>query len=432
MLTTIYRKSVVGAHRRTRMTDSKQTQKVENLDHSQTIDVYLFIEFPFWIPIKSDEYELASDQKVMLRNDYWLVSVVNIVDNPLEDVIQFIVNEIQISDQAYLERITGGNAHYYHKRKMKTTFTRAFTVTLVKGRITAQLGSEKWYQQMSQDAIGLVNPHRQTFLNDINQIIDIYSAIISTHIPSNEIRRVSFYEVLVHVLMTVKTDKGFFSYSTALTPDMNMASIFHPPFRVRDLKELSLFKETMRTTKEIDFHQLQWAKTLNHFRENRYQEALLNAAITLESLVHLYLSARERDYWNETKKGLPDWILKLRPRGLINDCKNVVRLWRLRNEVVHENKILTKKDLERIKKGIQSMKKFRIYLLQSGDPKIIELENKFSSFLELVPIGEAVRTSIGQLVEVQLGWRREKDGYQTVFKPSNPSSESTDDNEQTD
>ena len=118
--------------------------EVVDLSKSTTdIIAILSIELPFWIPIESGDYTLTNKRILKLHNDFWLVSVGNIIDGPFDAPYEFIVNEIQVADQEYLERITGKAAKYYHKKKTKTTFTRAFTIAPTNEALSAQEGTEK-------------------------------------------------------------------------------------------------------------------------------------------------------------------------------------------------------------------------------------------------------------------------------------------------
>jgi len=401
-----------------------KTKEIE-LDLSKEIIVDLAIELPFWIPIKSGEYDLTNDRNARIRNDLWLVSITNIIDGPVDQPFDHIVNEIQVIDKEFLEKKARGNTQYFHKRKMKTTFTRSFSITPMKSVISAQPPSEVWQQQIDQLVFGLLEQQSrlEEFLDDINLFIDLYSTLINPQNPSREVRRVNFFETMVNVRILCKTEKYHGKVITKVTPDWKMIELPFPSFRIKGSEELSEFRETIQSLDSPALHQLQWVKALNYRREKRYQEALIHAAITLESLVHLYLSAQglsKKERKNVLKKaeGLSGWLRKLKPQGLVEECENVAELRKLRNKVVHEQKILSETDIELIRNGIQSLALVRTYLLRTGKPDILKLENKFSSFLERVELGQATGEKIGQMVQMKFGWRREKDCYQTTIDPA--------------
>ena len=408
--------------------DSKTKEDLTNeyqLDKSNKIIVVLAIEMPFWIPIKSGEYSLKKNCKVKIRNDLWYVSTANLVDGPLDQPFDHIVNEVQVDDKAFLERFTGKTAQYYHKKKMKTTFTRSSFYYPVKGRVTAQPFSKEWQHQINQLAFGWLQRQSvlEQFLNDINLFIDLYCTLIIPKNHSREVRRVNFYETMVNVLLDVKTEHLHYIYRTKIAPDMKMADVPYPSFRVTRPEILDLFRNTIQNLGEPAFHQLQWANTLNHNREKRFQEALVGAAVTLESLAYQYCSARNLSYEKETNGiGLAGWIRELSPPGLEEQCEDVAKLWKLRIGFIHKRKLLSEKDIEAIKKGIKSLDQVRTYLLKTGDPDVLSLENRFSSFLEPFQQGQATSDSIGKLVAMEFGWRREKDHYQILIVPSDKSS----------
>jgi hypothetical protein len=402
------------------MRDGKM--KEIELDPSKEIIIDLAIELPFWIPIKSGEYSLKGDRSARIRNDLWLVSITNIVDGPVDQPFDHIVNEGQVTDKKFLQNLIRGHARYYHKRKMKTTFTRSLSIIPMKGAISAQPPSEVWQQQMSQLVFGLLQQQSRLegFLDDINLFIDVYSTLINPQNPTREVRRVNFFETMVNVRMICKTEKYLGVIITKVTPDLKMAGLPFPAFRVKGNEKLSEFREIMRNLDGPAFHQLQWVKSLNYKREKRYQEGLIHTAITLESVVHLYLSAqglskKERKKVLKKAEGISGWLRELKPKGLVEDCENVAELWKLRNKVVHEQKILLGNDIEQIQKGIQSFALVRTYLLHTGKSDVVELESKFSSFFEQVELGQAKGAKIGQMVQMKFGWRREKDCYQTLI-----------------
>lgn len=412
--------------------NSKTKKNLTNeyqLDTSIEIMVVLAIEMPFWIPIESGEYSPKKNCKVKIRNDLWYVATANLVDGPIDQAFDYIVNEVQVDDNAFLERFTGKTAQYYHKKKMKTTFTRSLSFIPYRGKVTAQPISEEWQHQIIQVAFGLLEQQSklEELLDDINLFIDHYCTLISPQNQSLEVRRVNYYETMVNVRLDVKTEHFHYIYRTKIAPDMKMSDVPFPPFRVCSDHDLDMFRRTIRDLKEPSFHQLHWFRALNHKREKRYLEALFDAAVTLETLVHLYLTPQyplknDRERTIGKKRGLAGWVKDLKPQGLTEEGGNVAELWKLRNEIIHEQKLLSEEDIQTIRKGIHSLGKVRAYLLKTVALDVLNLESKFSSFLEPIPQGRVTSGLVGKLVAMEFGWRREKDHYQIVIVPSDKSS----------
>ena len=109
--------------------------------NSPDISVFLSIELPFWVSIESGVYSLDSGTDFKVCNDYWLVATGNLVDGPFDKPFEYIVNETRVDDQDFLDRITGESGNYYHKKKMKTTFTRGLVIQQAK--ISAEVRTEK-------------------------------------------------------------------------------------------------------------------------------------------------------------------------------------------------------------------------------------------------------------------------------------------------
>ncbi|MFW9958258.1 MAG: hypothetical protein ACFFCT_09305 [Candidatus Odinarchaeota archaeon] len=82
--------------------------------------------------------------------------------------------------------------------------------------------------------------------------------------------------------------------------------------------------------------------------------------------------------------------------------------------MVHKEKVLTNEDIELVKSGVQSLALVRNYLLQESKPEVLQLENKFKSFLEPIEQGRSVSPQIGRIVLLEFGWRKEKDCYRVV------------------
>ena len=221
----------------------------------------------------------------------------------------------------------------------------------------------------------------------------------------------SFYETKLRVLVALDSGGTRYLYSTQITPDERMADFPLPRFRVKRTGESQVFKDLIQTIESPSFHQLQWAKTLTHYREQRHQEALLDAAMTLEAISHLYLKAKGL----KKKGGWAPWLRSLELSNLGEECEDVVCLWLLRNEVVHKQKKLSENEIETIRKGIQSLTKLREFFLEQADPELLEKERKFSAFLEQIQLGTAVTDPIRGQAPIRIEWRREKDHYQTVY-----------------
>jgi hypothetical protein len=414
-------------------------------DYSHKITSTQSIELPFWIPIRSGEYKLPQNRKITIRNDFWLVSISNLVDGHLDRTNEFIVDEIQVSDNEYLERITEGNAQYYHKRKMKTTIVTDVRHIPPEGLITAEPGSESWKEQlhrMLRDA----GRYMHNFLHDINQFIDYYQSLVCISNQATEVRRVSSFDTMVRVAVSVEIGDVRYSFPNVYAPDFRMANLPFPQYQVRDDQILVQFQDTLETLDAPSFHQIQWIRTLNHVREKRYQEALLSASLTLEALV--YSSVENNGLPRETIKdsgGIAPWILGLeKPLSEYftqfdrypykyqhwskTTCQSVAKLWRLRNDVVHRQKTLSSQDHRPITDGIASLSHLRHYFLSSIIPELLELENQFSSFLEPVPFSEDLIEYPGQIVTVNYEWRREQDRYRKPFRPLNSEPSETEEN----
>ena len=388
---------------------------------SNKLLVALAIELPYWIPIKSGDYTLHNERTIRLRNDLWMVSTGNVADDP-DPPSDFIANEEQVIDEAVLENRTGGQAKYLHKRKMNTTFTRTISDISPEGLLLATRPSDDWIEQLNKTVFGtLQNQNRlDEFLEDANLFIDLYSTIINPRNASREVRQVSFYETMIHLRINLQTEHFRFENLTRITPDWKMVGQPYPPSRVTNHTILKEFCETIQSSPPVAFHQLEWVKTLNYRREKRYQDALLHASITLETIAHIHLFAKGIKSRNKRKEiikkagGLGEWLLSLNIEGLSDECKRVTRLRTLRNDIVHREKVLAKDDIELVISGIDSLERVRTHLLHTGAPEILELESKFKSFLEPVELGRSLSGSVGQMVLMRFRWRKEKNCYRAV------------------
>jgi hypothetical protein len=389
---------------------------------SMEILVALAIELPFWIPLKSGFYNLPKDRTLKIRNDLWMVSTGNTVDEPTGKFSDHIVNEDQVADDSHLEQLAGDDPRYFHKRKMKTTFTRSFSVPLAIGDIKADHLSEVWMQQIRRLVFGFLQKQEwlEGLLEDVNTFIDFYSSLVNPQNPSREIRRVSFFETMVNVRIVVfKKGQPYAEFIEKVSPDWATIELPFPAFRVTNHERLNDFKDTIVGLAPPEFHQIQWIKALNDRREKQYQEALIHAAITLESLVHMHLSALGYSKTQQKSiitgaKGIAGWLEDLQHKRLADACNDAARLWRLRNHVVHNQKVLTKRDKETIHRGIDSIALVRMFLLQTGRPEVLSLETRFTDFLERIELGKAVDREVGKMVPMRFGWRREKDCYRTI------------------
>ncbi len=256
------------------------------------LDIILAIELPFWIPIKTGNYILRNAKSIWVRNDLWIVSGGNIADDadPPPDII---VNEDQVTDEEILERRTRGNASYFHKRKMKTTFTRTISDDSIGGIAIPSKPTDELYQELDKTVFESLQKKGKLddFLHDANLFIEHYSTLINPQNASREVRPVSFYETMIHLRVNFLTEHFRIDYITRITPDWIMVDQPHPLSRVKDHGILEEFKEATKKSPPVAFHQLEWIKTLNCRREKRYQDALLHATITLEALAHIYLTA---------------------------------------------------------------------------------------------------------------------------------------------
>ncbi len=387
------------------------------------IDVIIAFELPFWIPIESGEYSLDDNRIVRVNNDLWLVVTGNIIDGPHDTPFEYMVDETQVTDQKLIKHFFGNSAQYYHKEKMKTTLTRTFNITPKEGVISAEPRTESWEYQLETVVFSLINRKRyQDLLQDINSFIDLYCSYIETTNPVREVRNVSFYDIIVRALVTLKPQGTLILYPINIARDNKMMRIPQPSFRVQKKGNSDLFRRIILNHKTLTFHQLQWAKALNHNREKRYQEALLSGAIALESLIHQFLNARGIHHKNERIKeihGTSRWLRNLETPNLSEECKDVAKLWDLRNDIVHEQKVFSENENRIITSGIKSLESLRDFFLQTIDPDLLKKEKMFASFLEGIPLGTTEREPIDGLAPITFGWRREKDHYQKVINPQN-------------
>ncbi|MFW9889561.1 MAG: hypothetical protein ACFFER_15340 [Candidatus Thorarchaeota archaeon] len=398
------------------------------IDKTHEITLIQSIELPFWIPIKSGEYKLPKNKKIKVRNDLWLISTANIVDDSLDLPYEFIVDEIQVSDNEYLERITEGRVRYFHKRKMKSTIIRSSSLLPFEGVFSAEPGSDEWKEQVQKTVLGSsLSLAIQGIIDDTNEFIDYYSTLIGMNHQAGEMRPVSSYETVLRIFATAKVGDLEYSYPTKIIPDYNMIDLPFPLFCICNEDNLALLRHTLESIEEPSFHQLQWIRTLNHMREKRYQEALLSAALTFEALAYNYLEVKGL----EKKEGLSKWVTTLTEPMLeyfpmvyptleedkveywvAYTCDHVAKLWRLRNRVVHERRILERRDSQLILEGITSLGNFRTFILNTVNPELLDLEKKFASILEPVQIDEGPEDPFSQTVTIKLDWRRELDCYQ--------------------
>ena len=143
------------------------TQKKKlKLDMSKEFFVGIAVELPFWVSLESGRYTLPNERELNLRNDFWLLSVGNLVDTPPERIGFSILNEKQIEDQDLLAQLNRNDLQY-HKRKMKTVFTRPLSIIPVEGAVTAKEGSEEWVGQIEGVLINCVpfKKHQELLLN---------------------------------------------------------------------------------------------------------------------------------------------------------------------------------------------------------------------------------------------------------------------------
>ena len=221
------------------------TTIIPEFDNSHKISTTQYVELPFWIPFKSGEYEFPKNQKIEIRNDLWLVSTDNIVDGALKEPFEFIVDELQIVDRNYLDKLTNGKGQYHHKSKLKTTIIRKFVHIPFKGSITEEAGSEAWKDQIHEAMRGTGKQIHQT-LDVINQFIEYYSSIIHMNEQMGEMRQVSSYETMIRYTVYVEKDGVEYSYPSTFAPDMRMFNLPFPLHRVRDAQELAEITEVLK------------------------------------------------------------------------------------------------------------------------------------------------------------------------------------------
>ncbi len=404
-------------------------------DKTHVITISYSIELPFWISIRSGEYKLPEipgmvRNKLTLRNDLWLVSTANIVDSRLISPYEFIVDETQVADRDYLNRITGENARYFHKRKMKTTAIRNVSLLPFEGVFSEKPGTDAWKKQVEEATTNAGHEPSMTehILRDLNQLIDRYCAVLSMNDVAEEVRHVSSYETLVRVFVTAEAEGVKYAFPSKFIMDRSIADIPFPPYYIPDNDKFISFQEALESLEEPVFHQLQWIRTRNNLREKRYQEALLSATQTLEALAYKYLDEKQLPKNKIKAQGIAKWILDLedelreffaKPDLELDDldywvkvtCRDVARLWKLRNDVVHNERVLSDKDRRVIEEGITSMYNLRRFFLSHINQELLERELQFESLFERVPIEEETN-QLRNITTLRFHWRRELDAYQ--------------------
>jgi len=382
------------------------------LDQSKSFGVILAVELPFWVSIESGEYNLPNEQELKLRNDLWLLSIGNIVDDPPNMISFFIMNEEQIENQDILSRLIVDSPHH-HKRKMKTTLTCSLSIIPYKGTITANPNSDEWIRQIEKVTMNVVNHEKyHAFLQDINTFIDYYTTIIGPASTFGELRHVGFFDVKFRILLIIDNNGMRTLRSLTVTPDIRMADIPYPPFRVCKEGNSQRFREAIKKSNPPVFHQREWARILNHFREGRMQEALLSCAIVLEALSYAYWGKKAIQARKEgIKRGIAGWLRSRMHPKLQDEFDKTAELWDLRNVLVHDQPQLTEKDFQIIKAGIKTMGQLRPFFLQKIAPHEIDLRKEFAAFLEPTYMITADE-SVGKSVPIAIQWRREKDHYE--------------------
>ncbi len=138
--------------------------------------------------------------------------------------------------------------------------------------------------------------------------------------------------------------------------------------------------------------------------------------------MHQFLDARGIHSKNERIKeisGAARWLRTLETPNLSEECKDVAKLWGLRNDIVHEQKVFSENENRIVTSGIKSLESLRNFFLQTIDPDLLKKEKMFASFLEGIPLGTAEREPIDGLAPITFGWRREKDHYEKAINPQN-------------
>ena len=100
-------------------------------------------------------------------------------------------------------------------------------------------------------------------------------------------------------------------------------------------------------------------------------------------------------------------------KELKDECETIKELRTLRNDVVHREKVLSEDDIQLVISGIDSLELVRTHLLKIGAPEVLELEEKFSSFLERVELGTSIGSNVGHMVPMQFRWLKEKECYRS-------------------
>jgi hypothetical protein len=366
------------------------------------------------------------------------VSIGNIVDGLPEGPHEFVVDELHVDDSGYLEQISEGKARYFHKEKMKTTMNFNLGLFPPKGVLSEQPGSEAWKRQVQKMVSSTSFP--EWLLDDINRFINYYSSLISVSHVAMELRNVSLYETKARLLTNIEIGDIRYSYTSTFSHDIHMAALPFPQYCIQDESKHSMLQETLKSIEEPSFHQIQWIRTLNYQREGKQQQALLTASLTLESLVHCYYEtlgtswSDERAKLTRRERGLAKWIMRATDNytdyltqvvssqehidyWAKSDCSAVVSLWKLRNNVVHGQKVLSASDYATIHDGIGSLGNFRSYLLNTIKPDLLTLEDKFHAFLDPIPLETEPIDLYGRRVSVKDEWRRECDCYKFPVRP---------------
>jgi len=383
------------------------------LDPSRKFNAIFAVELPFWVSIESGTYTLPNEEdttpprELNLRNDLWLLSMGNIVDDKPENVQYYAMNEKQIEKQDIIDKLLDDRSQCYQKRKMKTTLTRPVEIIPVKGVVTAKTGTPEWIAQVEKVLMTTIPFEKHLeLLDDINSLIDYYVAIVNPVLSFGDVRRVGFFDVMFRVVINVKTESANYLHSLRYTQDIKMADLPYPPYRVKVKGYSHRFKEAMMSPITPSFHQIQWAQTINHLREGRPQDALLSCAIVLEALAYQYWTKMERG-----NRGMARWLERLNHPQLQNEFNDAAKLWRLRNKVVHEQRVLTQTDVRIIMAGIKALTRLRTFFLLKLEPEILKIQKGFSSFLE--PLYPSVtKEPVGKFMPMNIEWLREMDHYE--------------------
>jgi hypothetical protein len=148
-------------------------------------------------------------------------------------------------------------------------------------------------------------------------------------------------------------------------------------------------------------------------RESRFQEAAISCAVVLEALAYQYWDKKtiRKRRGKDKRGGMSPWLRQLNHPTLQNEFNDAADLWLLRNEIVHDQKLLTNDDIELIMRGLKAMGKLRWFFLDKIAPEQLKISKRFAGFFEQTPI-TSEKPKVGKFLPVSIQWRRETDHYE--------------------